>query len=224
MTDPWHLWHDGARDAAMNMALDEALLRSAAGRGRPLLRLYRWSEPAVSIGFFQKISADIAPGRPIVRRPTGGGLVDHARDITYTIVAPPAHALCRMPTPESYRQIHDAVAAALRQIGLAAELAPCCESGARGVCFAAPVKFDVVVDGGKVAGAAQRRLRCGLLHQGSILLPPSATLNGELRDAFQEVLGARFEPFQPTTTLLAAAGDLRKQKYATRAWTERFRC
>jgi len=159
----------------MNMALDEACLRTAPERGRPLVRLYGWNAPAVSIGFFQKFSADLAPGRPLVRRPTGGGLVDHARDTTYTVVVPAGHALYRVATTESYRRIHEAVAAALRLAGWAAELAPCCGPVTAGVCFDGPVQFDVVVAGRKVAGAAQRRLKRGLLHQGSILLPADAS-------------------------------------------------
>lgn len=221
--DPWHLWNDAARDPALNMALDEALLRTAAERGRPLLRVYRWSAPAVTIGFFQKFSPELAPGRPVVRRPTGGGLVDHARDATYTVVAPPEHPLYRMPTPESYRVIHEAVTAALRRLGVAARLARCCAPERSGVCFAAPVQFDVVADGRKVAGAAQRRLKRGLLHQGSVLLPVDAKLNGELQSGFEAALGAVFERFEPPPALLALAEKLRAEKYATTAWTERFR-
>ena len=221
--DTWHLWNDAVRDPALNMALDEALLRTAGERGRPLLRVYRWSAPAVSIGFFQRFSPELAPGRPVVRRPTGGGLVDHARDATYTVVAPPGHALYRMPTAESYRVIHEAVVVALQRIGVAARLAPCCAPERSGVCFAAPVKFDVVAGGHKVAGAAQRRLKRGLLHQGSILLPATATLNGELRVGFEKALGAAFESYEPPPGLLALAEKLRAEKYATTAWTERFR-
>ncbi|MBI5396607.1 MAG: lipoate--protein ligase family protein [Verrucomicrobia bacterium] len=221
--DTWHLWNDAARDPALNMALDEALLRTAGERGRPLLRVYRWNAPAVSIGFFQKFAPELAPGRPVVRRPTGGGLVDHARDATYTVVAPPGHALYRMPTAESYRAIHEAVAAALQRLGVAARLAPCCAPERSGVCFAAPVKFDVVADGRKVAGAAQRRLKCGLLHQGSVLLPAAAKLNGELRIGFEKALGVTFERFEPAPALLAVAEKLRADKYATAAWTGRFR-
>jgi lipoate-protein ligase A len=227
MSEPWHLWLDGAREPALNMALDEALLRSAPERGWPLLRVYRWSAPAATIGLLQKFSPDLAPGRPVVRRPTGGGLVDHARDCTYTVVAPPSHALYGLPTAESYRLLHGAVTAALKLAGVAAELAPCCGPNDRNVCFAGPVKYDVVVAGGKVAGAAQRRLKRGLLHQGSILLPPSTTasapppaLDGALRLGFERVLGASFEEFQPLQALFDLAEQLRSEKYGTRQWTE----
>jgi lipoate-protein ligase A len=230
MSETWHLWSDGARDPAMNMALDEALLRTAPERGRPLLRLYGWSAPAVTIGLLQRFSPDLAPGRPVVRRPTGGGLVDHARDSTYTVVAPPAHPLYGLPTAESYRLLHGAVTAALKLAGIAAELAPCCGPNDRNVCFAGPVKYDVVVASAKVAGAAQRRLKRGLLHQGSILLPPDAcvsgkppALTGALRAGFEQELGVAFEEFQPTAALFDLAEQLCLEKYRTRQWTERCR-
>jgi lipoate-protein ligase A len=230
MSELWHLWLDGARDPALNMALDEALLRGAPERGRPVLRVYRWSAPAMTIGLLQKFSPDLALGRPVVRRPTGGGLVDHSRDITYTVVAPPTHTLYGLPTAESYRLLHSAVTAALQLAGVAAELAPCCGPNDRNVCFAGPVKYDVVVAGGKVAGAAQRRLKRGLLHQGSILLPPSVTasgqppaLDGALRLGFERAFGASFEEFQPPQALFDLAEQLCSEKYGTQQWTERCR-
>ncbi len=230
MSDPWHLWLDGARDPAMNMAVDEALLRTAPERGRPLLRLYRWNAPAVSIGLLQRFSPELAPGRPVVRRPTGGGLVDHAHDVTYTVVTPPAHPLCRLPTPECYRLLHGAVTEALQLAGVAATLAPCCGANDRNVCFAGPVQYDVVVAGQKVAGAAQRRLKRGLLHQGSILSPSLATvsglpgaLDGTLRLGFERKLDVAFEEFQPAQALFDLAERLCSEKYGTRQWTERYR-
>ena len=166
----------------------------------------------------------------MVRRPTGGGLVDHARDATYTVVAPPTHSLYRLPTPECYRLLHGAVTVALQLAGIAAELAPCCGPNDRNVCFAGPVQYDVVVAGGKVAGAAQRRLKRGLLHQGSILLPPAANAAGQplaladaLRLGFEREIGAAFEEFLPSPALFGLAEQLCSEKYRTRQWTERCR-
>lgn len=230
MSESWHFWFDGIRDPALNMALDDALLRTAPERGLPLLRVYGWNAPAVSIGLLQKFSPDLAPGRPVVRRPTGGGLVDHAHDSTYTVVVPTTHPLYGMATAESYRLLHGAVTAALRLAGVAAELAPCCGPNDRNVCFAGPVQYDVVVAGAKVAGAAQRRLKRGLLHQGSILLPPSAAdssrppmLDSALRRGFERELGAVFEEFRPLQALFDLAEQLCSEKYRTRQWTERYR-
>jgi len=168
--ETWRLLRDGPNGPgtpAWNMAVDESLLRLATG---PVLRLYEWSVPAVSLGYFQP--AAVAPaGRPCVRRYTGGGLVDHARDVTYTVAAPRAHPLGLLSTAESYSRLHAAVAAALQDIGLDAVLSPVCDAGDNPACFQKAVKFDVLHQGKKVAGAAQRRTRSGMLQQGSILLP-----------------------------------------------------
>ena len=100
-TEPWDVWIDGAHDPALNMAADEALLLSAPWRGRPLLRFYEWDRPAVSIGYVQTIAA--APeGYAAVRRPTGGGVVYHDFDFTYTVMFPAGHWLCDVDRVASY--------------------------------------------------------------------------------------------------------------------------
>jgi len=149
------------------MAIDEALLRQVSA---PVLRFYRWSEPdAISIGYFDQY-ADVPPGRPFVRRYTGGGLVDHRADFTYSIIVPRDHPLALQGTSGSYQAIHEAVTQALKQQGFEAELAPCCLEAQSKACFQKPVKYDVVAGNSKLAGAAQRRTREGCLHQGSVLV------------------------------------------------------
>jgi len=169
--ETWRLLRDGPNGPgtpAWNMAVDESLLRLATG---PVLRLYEWSVPAVSLGYFQP--AAVAPaGRPCVRRYTGGGLVDHARDVTYTVAAPRAHPLGLLSTAESYSRLHAAVAAALQDIGLDAVLSPVCDAGDNPACFQKAVKFDVLHQGKKVAGAAQRRT-CSSKAASSSPTPPS---------------------------------------------------
>src|SRR5687768_2182690 len=78
-TETWHILRTGNRSAAQNMAMDDALLQSAPELGRPVLRFYGWSEPAASFGYFQRYSEveKLTHLRPLVRRPTGGGLVPH---------------------------------------------------------------------------------------------------------------------------------------------------
>ena len=171
----WRLLTHGAGSPARNMAVDEALLRNVSA---PVLRIYEWSVPAVSLGYFQPSA--LAGDRPFVRRYTGGGLVDHAHDVTYTIVLPRAHPWMEMSAPESYCHIHRGVQAALKACGIVSELTPSAHDVESHACFAKPVKFDIVAPTGKLSGAAQRRTREGLLHQGSILLPDPAR-NADLR-------------------------------------------
>src|SRR5580765_2623752 len=73
----WDLLRTGARSAGENMALDEALLEAAPQLNRPVLRFYSWTELAATFGYFQRFRdvEKMTPLRPLIRRPTGGGLV-----------------------------------------------------------------------------------------------------------------------------------------------------
>jgi len=169
----WYLLENGAHSAAANMAIDEALLVSCAKAGAPILRFYGWSEPAASFGYFQHY-ADVermTALRLLVRRPTGGGLVPHDADWTYSLVFPPEHAWYALKAIESYKRLHEWVQKALQECGLTTDLAAAANKSAPGQCFAGPEQFDVVWKGRKLAGAAQRRTRNGLLIQGSIQPP-----------------------------------------------------
>ena len=121
--EPWDLWLDENHEPAWNMAADEVLLTRAAARGRPLLRFYGWDRPAVTIGYVQNHDAAPAAGYTVIRRPTGGGVVFHDHDITYTAVFPPGHWLTRLDRMESYATVNRAVAAGLARIRIGAALA-----------------------------------------------------------------------------------------------------
>jgi lipoate-protein ligase A len=212
----WRLLLDGSASPARNMAIDEALLREVR---EPVLRIYEWNVPAVSLGYFQP--AALAGERTFVRRYTGGGLVDHAHDVTYTLVLPRAHPWMELSMPDSYCHIHRGVQAALAACGIAGELTPTAHAVESDACFAKPVRFDIVSDAGKLSGAAQRRTREGLLHQGSILLPDPAR-NADLRHAFPSAFAAKLEltmtPSNPTAAENARAADLERDRYATDTW------
>jgi len=216
MMTSWRLLIDGAASPAWNMAVDEALLREVR---EPVLRIYEWNVPAVSLGYFQH--AALAGERPFIRRYTGGGLVDHAHDITYTIVLPRAHPWMDISAPESYCTIHRGVQAVLKACGIGSELTPEASTAESESCFAKPVRFDIVAPSGKLSGAAQRRTREGLLHQGSILLPDPAR-NNDVRRAFVGAFSARLElimnPGELTSAESIRAADLERDRYATDAW------
>jgi lipoyl(octanoyl) transferase len=204
--------------AALNMALDEVLLGRAAG---PTLRVYRWARPAVSFGYFGKI-ADVEaawPGRETVRRWTGGGIVPHGADVTYTLVVPRGCAFFRLGAEESYRVIHERIAALLVEQGNAVRVAAAASAKISDACFENTARYDLLADGGKIAGAAQRRTRTGLLHQGSIqgaTLP--ADFGARLGKAFaSKVCGRRLAEDE-----LAEARVLSATKYGTSAWLRRF--
>jgi len=217
--ETWDFLHSPAGGAAFNMALDEALLRTAAQRGRPLLRVYSWEKPAASFGYFQKFPAQLADRYEMVRRPTGGGVVYHGEDTTYTVVVSPVNALYAMKTSNAYCALHKAIAAALES---QTELHEARIHSPQGQyeCFQKPVHGDVVLDGRKLAGGAQRRAKSGMLHQGSIAAKLSAE---QLRHGFQEVLGIDFEEYTLTEAERMLAEKLAQEKYATDAWNRHLR-
>src|SRR5215467_3946004 len=95
--------------AAMNMAIDEALLESATV---PSVRFYGWQSPALSFGYFGRFSdvAIYAGERDLVRRWTGGGIVFHGNDLTYSIVIPASDPAFRESSLAIYEGIHHALA------------------------------------------------------------------------------------------------------------------
>ena len=203
--------------AALNMALDEVLLASCTG---PLLRVYRWVRPAVSFGYFGKV-ADVEaawPGREMVRRWTGGGSVPHGADVTYTLLVPRSCAFARRAPEESYRVIHEHLAALLAAHGAEVRVAAVASAPVSAACFENPARYDILAAEGKVAGAAQRRTRAGLLHQGSIQgAARPADVGAQLGKTFAATLIQR--PL--TADTLAAAHALAAAKYATDAWLRR---
>jgi lipoate-protein ligase A len=175
MASSWRLLLDLAgRPGWQNMALDQALL-ARAERGERWLRLYRWAPYCLSFGRHEPAMrrydrAHIeSRGLDVVRRPTGGRAVWHAEELTYALAAPaePFGGL-----RQAYEEIHRMLLAALRLLGVGAELAPPCSAIPvdAGSCFAAPVGGEVTVRGRKLVGSAQLREGAGLLQHGSLLL------------------------------------------------------
>lgn len=166
-----HLWIDPVeRGGPENMAVDEWLAEFC---DQPVLRSYRWRPGWGSCGYFVKESE--LPDWPLhwVRRWTGGGIVDHRADWTYTLWVPSGHGLAEAKGGVSYRMIHAALVSALRESGVVARLSGAAPPAAGGECFAQPVEHDVLdAAGRKIAGAGQRRTVRGLLHQGSVATAP----------------------------------------------------
>lgn len=203
------------------MALDEALLESVATLGRPVLRFYGWTAPAATFGYFQRY-ADVARMtclRPLIRRPTAGGLVPHEQDWTYSLVFPPSHEWYGLRAGESYRRLHEWIRASLARVRVPSELAPCCAKELPGQCFAGAEKFDLLSQGRKIAGAAQRRNRHGLLIQGSVQPPPPGVARAEWEQALCDIAriewGVEWQHPPLPDTLEQRAHNLAGQKYAT---------
>lgn len=182
----WVLWEDREpRRGAVNMALDLALMATAAAQGVGFLRLYRWKPFCLSFGCHEPAlrrydrGAIEARGIDVVRRPTGGRAVWHARELTYAVAAPDG-ALGSLRS--AYGSIHEALALALRALGVEAGVAPPARSAGlgAGACFDTTAGGEVVVRGAKLVGSAQLRRDGAMLQHGSLLLQDDQSLVGEL--------------------------------------------
>ena len=209
------VYHDTTpRSAAMNMAIDEALLEQATS---PSIRFYRWDHPALSFGYFGKFAdvANYSKERDLVRRWTGGGIVFHGDDLTYSIVVPVTSEFFSTPPRSIYAAIHSALCDALKASGTAAALAPNNSSKVSDACFANPVLADVMVNGCKIAGAAQRRSRAGLLQQGSIR---DVDLGNGLAMRFAGQLSDEAIAREFHGSIVGRARQIAAQKYETETW------
>ncbi len=222
----WHLLRTGAGNAAENMAVDEVLLEQIAGIGHPVLRFYGWKEQAASFGYSQRYAdvARLTPLRPLVRRPTGGGLVPHDRDWTYTLVFPVSSQWHSLKAVQSYERVHAWVKAAFEKIDLRTDLAPVPRKDGPGQCFVGAEQFDVLWNDRKIAGGAQRRNRQGLLIQGSIQPPPGA-IRADWERAFcdtaQELWGVRWEPLELSRATKEKIVERARGKFAAAEFTQR---
>jgi len=221
------LINSGRCGAAFNMALDEALLEAAARLGKPVLRFYGWTEPAATFGYFQKFSEveQATPLRPIIRRPTGGGIVPHDADWTYSAVFPPGHEWHSLKAEESYRRIHDWLRLAFAEMKVETELAAGCKKSLLGQCFAGHEKFDLLRHGKKIAGAAQRRNHFGLLIQGSVQPPVVSISRGDWEQAMTAVAaaqcGVRWQAGGAEADLLAAANQRAVGKFSQPGYNQK---
>lgn len=199
------------------MAVDEALLETASV---PSLRFYRWRAPAISFGYFGSFE-DVAAqhdGREFVRRWTGGGIVPHGEDLTYSVIIPAGDPSFAESSLAIYSALHDAIRNALRTNGIEATLANAISPRISEDCFANAVCADVISNGRKIAGAAHRRSRSGLLHQGSIQI---ADLPNRFLDDFAGNLCRRFERKSFSQDLIDRATVIAQTKYGTHEWLTR---
>jgi lipoate-protein ligase A len=235
-------------DGPSNMACDEAMLDAVAGDPRSaLLRTYGWSEPTLSLGYFQPVAlAESEPrwrGQPLVRRPTGGGAIWHQHELTYALALPAAHPLAR-PSTVLYHCVHTALARLLLAQGVDAQRRGA-DSSPRAasrpfLCFADRDPEDLIIHGTKLVGSAQRRRSGVILQHGSMLLRSSplapelvglSELSGASSDpaywselvalAIPEALG--MVPCRQAfpSTLRARALEIEREVYRNLAWNRR---
>src|SRR5262249_46117847 len=223
------VFHDqSVHSAAINMAIDEALLKSVT---EPIIRFYHWQSPALSFGYFGRFAnvASYEGERDLVRRWTGGGIVLHGEDLTYSIAIPVSDPAFAESSISIYEKIHLSLCETLSETGQRAVVAGVGDPGPNSAtvatstgisdagynCFANPVRADVMIDGRKVAGAAQRRTRRGLLQQGSI---QGIELGHDRTEQFAQALSAGCRERSADEEILKLARELTQQKYGTENW------
>lgn len=170
---------DQPRSGAANMAVDQAIAEAcAAGQSPPVLRFYRWSPPAVSLGRHQPI-ADVdrataaALGYDVVRRTTGGRAILHTDELTYSVIAAEGDPHVAGGVMDSYLRLSNALVEGLRRLGVDADKAGGDVRAGPNVsaaCFEVPSAYEIVVGGRKLLGSAQSRRAGYVLQHGSLPL------------------------------------------------------
>lgn len=173
-----HVLPDSCLSAAENMARDFLLLNHYPDPAALRLRHYGWERPSYTFGLsqsYQYAQSEISdPNADLIRRPTGGGVVDHHRDWTYSLIIPSGHPLSQLQPIETYKAVHECIVQALQSLGARVTINREPPANALpSVCFEKPEIYDIVLENlsAKLAGAAQKRTKSGYLMQGSIWKP-----------------------------------------------------
>lgn len=180
----WLILDTGVSSAKCNMELDAKLLNELDPTScNPILHLYEWEAPSTTYGHFIDPSAHFskeafcAEGGQLAKRPTGGGVIFHVTDWAFSVLVPASHKAYSANILDNYAFVNHLVMELIsRFVGhsVAPSLLPNepkptdCHSVH--FCMAKPTKYDVMVEGRKVGGGAQRRTKSGFLHQGTISL------------------------------------------------------
>ncbi len=182
----WRLvWEPEPQPGPWNMAVDEALLEAVVqGRSRPVLRLYAWAPPCLSLGRHQAFdeideAALQARGWQVVRRPTGGRAILHTDELTYAVLAPAHEPRVQGDVLTAYRNLAQGLMAGLRRLGLQPQWqeqrAPWQQQRGHPVCFQVPAVYEILVNGRKILGSAQVRRLQGVLQHGTLPLEGDIT-------------------------------------------------
>jgi lipoate-protein ligase A len=177
----WNILDTGKQSAQTNMQIDAELLENLDRHTLPILHFYDWEGDCATYGYFIDPSDYLdlenakRQGLNLAKRPTGGGIVFHIWDLAFSVLIPESHPYFSENTLDNYAFVNNAVlAAASSFLSERPQLIPCnaeaLDPSCTRFCMAQPTKYDVVLQGKKIAGAAQRKTKKGFLHQGTIAL------------------------------------------------------
>ncbi|MGY8770508.1 MAG: lipoate--protein ligase family protein [Pirellulales bacterium] len=238
---------DPPASGAWNMAVDEGLLNSASEQGIATLRLYQWQPATLSLGYFQKAADRSLHGASescdMVRRASGGGAILHHHELTYSYAIPVDNPRSERVTA-LFDQFHESLIRCLGLLGVESHLYGNPKNGQSSekpfLCFQRRSSVDVIVDGYKVCGSAQRRSKNAVLQHGSVLLgrseyapelPGLNDLGGtkltltELTEAWLKeispVLGVSYDPVELSEQEKESAINIHAEKFNDWAWTNK---
>ncbi|PQO39186.1 lipoate--protein ligase family protein [Blastopirellula marina] len=237
---------DPPASGTWNMAVDEAILRGAVDLGVPTLRFYGWDEPTLSLGYFQKYDDrrqhQASVNCTCVRRASGGGAIMHDRELTYSFVAPVRDSRSE-ETTRWFDLFHETLIEVLAKWGINAHLSGKPQSTSTPdpfLCFLRRHEVDVIVDGNKICGSAQRRHQVAVLQHGSVILqqsacapelPGLAEITGQqissetLIEQWKECLSATFQstyvPGELTAKEVESAQEIESAKFSHPDWTHK---
>jgi len=185
----WKVILDKAGTAAENMDIDLGLYKNCSG---PVLRVFGWSGPSVTAGYFTDIEKELDTERAlslgigIAKRPTGGGIAFHMPgDISYSVTAPAA--LMGSGLTEAYLNISRRIAAALNKLGINAEISSFVRGrGRSGICFSEALDHEITVGGKKLVGSAIKKGRNAVIQQGTITVHRPKELLSLIKGPFDQ--------------------------------------
>lgn len=222
-------------DVFAQMALDEVLVGEKSLKTEDLCRFFNWSGGVCATfgyaQFYQSCKAQFeALGiTEYTRRPTGGGIVLHKDDLTFSLIFNYGGVL-------NVRQIYDKLHGLIREgfersgikvdsYGAQSDYRPA-PGGVSASCFTNPVGGDLMAGGRKILGGAMRRYGGRILYQGSLQYK-DARGNGGFEDiiarAFAEFLGgADLRKTDLPPDIVKEAESLALGRYRTQSWIGKF--
>ena len=162
------------------MAVDEALfLERISGNTPSTFRIYSWRPAAYSFGYFQKVEKELdlpvcgSKGIDVVRRMTGGGIIYHDQELTYSITCS-KDDLKTANIKGSFKELCSFIIKGYEKMGIKADFADEVNSAKKNkrefssFCFNSNEESDLIVEGKKIGGNAQRRRKNIIFQHGSI--------------------------------------------------------
>lgn len=237
----WKVIESGCLSVEEVMAKDALLLNQMKANSPPILHFYEWKSPCLTYGYFTKpdhyldLEAIKYYGLQMSRRPTGGGIIFHLSDFAFSLLVPASHPRFSLNTLDNYAFINQKVAEAITHFtiqSMGKSLQPtlfsmesiCLKRECNVFCMAKPTQYDLILEGRKVGGAAQRRTREGLLHQTSLslLFPPVHILRRALKNHESILMAMEEHTYCLLSEQQAKIQDLQEIRYQLKEILKNF--